>query len=256
MPRPQHTDLTIAVLARNEADRFLPSALEAWCQIADRIVFLDDTSTDNTKELARAAGALVFDAGSTARAWGAETPMRDLLWRLANLNTPDGGFIAFLDCDMVFAKDPRLFLSGKSGAWSFPLFDLWGEAGGKLLYRDDRFWAAHNNPRIWLVRKQPEPAEGWQWSGRGIHSGHLPTNYQVEHSLGVAPRDYGILHYGYIHADYRAAKVQQYLSVKDQLGKHELQHALSIADGSPRLLPLHFDPVFKLMRVDALQEAA
>ena len=182
------SELTVAVLARNEATRFLPSALSAWSDFADRIILLDDSSTDNTKQLAQDAGALVFDVGGCAPMWGNESPARQMLFDLACEFTAPDGWILILDADMTPARDPRPLMDGTTGAWAFRLYDLWGEENGRPLYRWDGMWRAHESPRIWMFKN---PGRGdYVWNARGIHCGHLPANLEIARGIGTAPLDF------------------------------------------------------------------
>jgi glycosyltransferase involved in cell wall biosynthesis len=60
MPGGPLADLSIFIIARNEADR-LPRTLEAVRDLSDDIVVVDSGSTDATRELAAAAGARVIE---------------------------------------------------------------------------------------------------------------------------------------------------------------------------------------------------
>ena len=52
--------LTALIIARNE-ERDLPACLAGLQGLADEIVVVDSHSTDRTREIARAAGARVFE---------------------------------------------------------------------------------------------------------------------------------------------------------------------------------------------------
>jgi len=241
MPR---THLTVATLVRNEANRFLPSALRCWQSFADSIVFLDDNSTDNTRDLAAEAGAIVHRRDASPM-WGEESLARQQLWDLALEHTPDGGHVLFLDADMIPARNPRDLLQGNCDAWAFPLYDLWEEKRGKLYYREDNYWCGHLHPRIWLIRKPS--VQDWAWNARGIHCGHLPLNYSVR-AAGIAPLDMSLLHFAYLTPELRREKGLQYGKTERIMSPFEVRHAQSITDASPRLLPLPFTPQYTLTR--------
>jgi hypothetical protein len=177
-----------------------------------------------------------------------------MLFDLAVQHTEPGDWILFADGDQTLAKDPRpICFNGRSDAYAVYLYDLWDEKDGRLYYREDEHWYGHTTPRIWLIQR-PTPTD-WRWSDRGIHCGHLPLNLTLS-NIGVLPRDYSWLHHAYIAPDLRAAKLAQYGAVSDQLSRPENLHALSIGSPSPRILPLPFDPDYRLERVTKLEEAA
>ncbi|KKL53268.1 hypothetical protein LCGC14_2277110, partial [marine sediment metagenome] len=100
------------MLAKDESDRYLSSALEVWSEISDTILFLDDLSCDNTKELSLSFDK-VRDISPPGRrgggAWGDETPFRKALFNYAITFAEIGDIVFWLDCDMITLKDPRPF---------------------------------------------------------------------------------------------------------------------------------------------------
>lgn len=238
-----------ACMARNEADRFWRSALEAWADFSDEIIVLDDWSEDDTHTIAEEEyGATVYTGAGTDGAWGKESPARQQLWGLSVRDASVGDIILILDADMIPARDPRpIFEMSKADAFAFPLYDLWGrDADGRLLYRDDAYWRGHTFPRFWAIRvKEGFHDREWKWSERGIHSGHLPQNYSPERHAFV-PRDHSLLHYAYLTPELRRKKHAQYMSVADQLSSDEAAHAASIIDEEPNLRRLPFEPEYEL----------
>jgi glycosyltransferase involved in cell wall biosynthesis len=226
-------------MVRNEADRYLPSALKAWSEFADKIVALDDGSTDNTVELLHQYAATVHHWDGK-RAWGHETAARKFLWEKAVEAHTD--FIFVQDADMVPAKDPKDLLVGGIDGVLFCLYDLWSPTD----FRSDHYWRAHTVPRLWLVRR-PQGGVLDNWSGRGIHSGHFSRNLQIERAI-TAPKDYSLLHYSYVDPEDRIKKCKQYMEQFDQLTTHEWAHASSITDPEPRLLPLDVDITWPLRK--------
>lgn len=233
--------LVAAILSKNEGgpDRYLKRVLENSLSFADKVLLLDDDSTDNTREIALDLGVSVSKRPAGSPAWGKESSARAELWAWAAKEAKDG-WVLVQDADMVLHGDPRpLCQTWDLNAWAIPLFDLWDS---ETTARVDGPWAG--GPRIarpWLFRPSqggdlplsfgPPDAIGrkaWtpQWQDRGIHVGHCPANFQLR--CGVVPPDIYWLHYAYLKPEHRKAKHQQYLSVKDQLSPFELQHAESI----------------------------
>lgn len=228
-------DLTVAAIVKDEAGRFLPAALAAWTEFADRVVVLDDGSSDGTPDLLEDAGCIWKTR--QIGLWGNETTARRALWEYAVANTRD--WLLILDADMVPADDPKPVLAGDSGA--FRLFDIWGPGE----YRDDAWWNAHNDLQMWAFRAGTRKYMPWTWEERGIHAYRCPSNamkvFPDVCEVGVA-----LLHYAYATPELRAAKTAQYRAVWDDLGRSERFHASTIEDPAPRTKPLPFKPRWPL----------
>jgi glycosyltransferase involved in cell wall biosynthesis len=240
------SQLVVASLIRNEGDRYLRSALRAWSDFADRIVILDDNSTDKTVEVARSfEKAVVLERyGANEAMWGRESAARRELWDAALENSEPGDAIFWLDADMVPMRDPREYLDDRIDSYLFTLYDLWGEDDyGRLLYRDDAYWRAHFAPRVWMIRRPHELKV--EWNLRGVHCGHLPANWRVERPFYVPP-SHGLLHYGYFDPADRHEKYAQYAKVKAQLSPFEWEHAATIVDDCPRVKPLFDETNWRL----------
>lgn len=238
--------LVVASVVRNEADRYLPSALECWLDFADEVVVLDDGSTDGTVDLCRSAGAKVYERPPGApRLWGAESQARVELHGHVMAEAPD--WVFYLDADMCVSSNPRPHLAGCNGL-AFRLYDIWGL--DPLVYRcDSPWWQAHERHHPWAIRGQCLPtAEDVAYSGRGLHSGHLPVNYNLynTHWRGLEPQHCVMLHYGYADAGDRERKEAAYLAV-EELQPKERAHALTI-NREAELASLPIEPEYVLRR--------
>lgn len=215
--------LIVAILARNEADRYLARVISRCHQFSDAILLLDDGSTDGTMDLARSLGCVV-QSRSGEMAWGAEAPARAQLWENA-AQLADGGWVLVCDADMLLHGDPwPLCASWEASSWAWPLYDLWD---AETTFRVDGPWAmGPQTPRPWLFRPSAltEPPV---WSEKGVHCGHAPLNFPGP--CFVAP-DLVWHHLAYVQKTDRIAKHQQYLAQADQLTPFERNHAESILD--------------------------
>lgn len=214
--------LVTALLAKNEGgeDRYLKRVLENALSFSDKVLLLDDSSTDSTREIALDLGVSVSKRPAGTSAWGAERSARAELWDWGAKEAKDG-WLLIQDADMILVGDPRpLTLSWEVNAWAWPLVDLWDS---ETTFRVDGPWAGGPRlPRAWLFR--PSAAKGATWNDRGIHVGHAPN---FGWTIGVAPGVYW-KHYAYLRPEHRKAKFEQYMGVKDQLSPFEFEHAQSI----------------------------
>lgn len=240
------SSLIVAALVKNESSRYWKSCLQTWSEFADKIVVLDDNSTDKTAAMARKVKKAVVYTRYGASAWGAESEARRELFDTAMSEAEVGDHVLWLDADMVPLADPREFINNRSDTYFFTLYDLWGRDGkDRLVYREDAFWSAHTRPRAWMVRKSKHlPSE---WGDRGLHCGHLPLNYE-SHTPFFVPPSHALLHYGYADEADRHEKAAAYLAKRDQLSVQEVAHARSIVDDAPFLKPLLVKPKWELIR--------
>lgn len=243
----------LLTICKNEADNYFGSALKAWSKFVDTILFIDDLSDDNTRDLANSFKKVmeITPPCGFGGLWGNEIKYRRYLFERAWLEAEIGDVLFWEDADMTPSTDPtEAFAMTDVNQWAFPLLDLWDEQDETLYYRlEPPYWVASLHPRIWAVRKTEEAvlvgAEGWQWNERGIHTGHLPTNFpDSEVGLVSAP----ILHYGYLDPRDRETKQEKYVSVRHQLSEHELSHALTITDENPTIWAVDFEPEYRLNR--------
>lgn len=227
--------LVVASVVRNEADRYLRSALDCWLDFADEVVVLDDGSTDGTVELCRSVGATVHEREG-APLWGDEGRVRQELYGHVMASKPD--WVLWLDADMCPSSDPRVHMDGCQGL-AFRLYDLWGPR----VYRCDGLWKAHERHHPWAVNAWYLPVDG-RYSERGIHAGHLPLNHGVQAFRGLNEHCV-LLHYGYADAGDRLEKEQRYLPL--DLHPVERAHALSI-NREATLAELEIVPDYELVR--------
>ncbi len=243
--------IIVACVQKNELHRYLPNLIQGWATFADKIVILDDNSDEDQQALLDEAleavpiETTVVSSEASQALWGNESPLRQQLWHLALRESSEGDWIFILDADMIPANNPReVFNAAEDGnvkSVAFTLYDLWSLI--PLRFRSDPFWRGHFSPRVWAVRHGDGDRDRvWKWSERGVHTGHLPENYN-EIAL-VAPKKMALLHLAYATPEDREAKHRQYTDLADQLTPQEYAHAESILDENPNLLPLPFGTDF------------
>jgi SAM-dependent methyltransferase len=228
--------LTAGFLVRNEAHRYLEAALQHARTYADRIVVLDDASTDETPEIcARYADVLEIRESS---GFHQEWQVRRELWNLMLSTCPD--WLLVLDADEILegmSGRSRALLRGLdlAGANScgVPLYDLWDAPD---TYRDDAQWTAHHRLHPVLVRHRAECL--YRWREADQHCGRIPVDALDGWGLRASTRTLRVLHYGWMSPQDRAAKAARYARLDPQSRWGNAQHYASILDPHPTLRTL------------------
>lgn len=207
-----------AILAKDEAGRYLEQTIESLRPLVDKILLLDDNSTDRTRELAWDLGCHVRKRDGS-QMWGNESPARQELWAWGKEECGDG-WLYISDADHLTGANPdgwrQMLTSWNVNAWAFPLLDLWDSP---TTFRADGFWQGYTIPRPWLFR--PSKVSRETWNDRGIHCGHAPNADWV---VGLAPASMAILHLGWLREADRVAKHLRYAEQGDKLSVWERQH--------------------------------
>lgn len=214
-----------AILARNEADRFLRECLESLLPVCDTILLLDDNSTDGTVALAESFGCHV-KRRQGAPMWGQESSARQELWAWgAEVAGSEWLLIADADQELVATREQIAAMesSWEATAWGIPLYDCWDSPDS---FRSDGHWGAFRFKRPWMFR--PAVCKDPIWGTRGLHVGHAPANFP--YVVGQAPEGVYWKHYGWMRKADRDCKLERYLAHKDQLHPNELAHLLSVND--------------------------
>lgn len=232
----------ICSIVKNEAENFLPRALDCWKSVSDRLVVVDNYSTDGTRRLLEDANAEIHCLKTPMD--GAETNARSFLWDRATKSAEDGDWLVWADADHCFAGDfrPTLAQTDRNRA-VFPVFDMWTPTA----YRSDAWWRLR--PWWQAVRWGPWAHKAtWDWPERGWHSGHVPRNAAAVFGLAVpVPNECGLLHYGYATPELRVRHAEAYQARSEHLTPGEKFHAGTITDERPRLVALPFEPRWRLL---------
>jgi hypothetical protein len=217
--------LITALLVRNEADKYLERVLTRCLQFSDKVLVLDDGSTDGSERIAWRLGCEVRQRANTGM-WGNEAPARAELWDWAAQEAGDG-WALICDADMLLHGDPRPFcLTTQHNAWAFPLFDLWDS---ESTYRCDGFWQGHLHPRPWLFRPGRLQCDPPIWPDRGLHTGHCPQNAAIDAGICDSSQ-LCYMHLAYLTLPARIRKRDQYLAQSHLLTPFERAHAASVGD--------------------------
>ncbi len=237
--------IIIATIARDEASRYLRSALAAWSAFADLIIAIDNDSTDATRDLLFDAGATLVDAPSEKPMWDDEAPFRRRLFECAVTAATDDDVILWLDADMTPLRDPRSVFVDGGDVYLFNLYDLWSADEYRM---EPSYWIASVAWRPWALSakfaRKLDPAA----LERDIHCGHLPPFDPLTAETVYMPPSFGLLHYGYRSEQDRAERSDRYLGIAARLSPQELAHAQTILDADPLLTKLPYAPAWPLER--------
>lgn len=225
------------MIVRNEEGRWLEKALEQMKAICDRVVVIDDNSTDYTYEICldflREIDVLYRNA---ERKWhNKEYELRQQLWDITTAKASEGDIIVCFDADeLITEKDITQFKkelewlksSEEADGIGYRLYDMWSNSH----YRDDQYWRAHKGIWNFVIKYKPERFEGFKETG--LHCGRFP---QVKTPLNLAMSGVKVKHMGWSREEDRKKKYERYMR-NDPNGEYGwLAQYESILDERPNL---------------------
>jgi glycosyltransferase involved in cell wall biosynthesis len=225
--------ITLAMLVRNEAERYLKQVLSQARLYVDSAVILDDASEDDTVEVCKEVlqGIPLTIVSHEEPGFHHEITLRKKLWELAVAANPE--WILILDADEVFEDRaveelPKLAANEEVEVYYFRLYDMWDEEH----YREDQYWKAHHYYRPFMVRYLPDFP--YQWKETPQHCGRFPRNVTELKGMKSSLR---VKHLGWMKPEDRLNKYYRYKKLDPQ-GIYGIKaQYLSILDPKPRLLP-------------------
>ena len=228
---------------KNEA-RWIRRAVESIAPICDRIVVLDDHSTDGTAREAIAGGA---DYNICFSPFDGLDEVRDknYLLDIALETRPD--WIICIDGDEVLRDGAASVLltamkTTLCRALALPIWYLWDSEGQR---RVDGVYGSMT--RVSAFRPGPERFEGTaSVFGANFHCGNAPQSI-----IGRGVVDAPLLHYGYMHREDRIRKFRWYnlndpMNDKEDRYRHTVQGDIAEVPASARLMhagPLELRPL-------------
>lgn len=227
-----HNTLTLSMIVRNEANRYLPRVLAQARNYIDSAVIIDDASTDNTAALCRESLKDIPLTLITLKEsiFHNEYLLRRTQWEETVKTDPD--WILALDADEIFEDDFKnkvrnLINQTDIDAYCFRLYDFWNEE----YYREDDWWNAHLRYHSFLIRYVP--GFPYRWNTIPQHCGRVPFNVL---DLPYATSALRLKHYGWAQAKDRQEKYERYMKLDPGAGYGNIKQYQSILDANPNLL--------------------
>ena len=221
-------------LIRNEAakNRWLKQFLVQMKLICDRVVVLDDASTDNTADMCENMGFEVYRSRKSL--WGEnELLQRQELWKCTTQGAKYGDWILCLDADELLVSEHINFIKYLLSSLdrfdinglAFRLFDMWDNNH----YREDKWWTAHF--RQWPMAVKYQDIE-YEWIDKKLHCGRFPKNAASKCVATWIP----IKHMGWSKEEFRQAKYERYIQIDPEGKNGILEQYKSIIDENPNLI--------------------
>jgi len=181
----------------NEENRWLEKALVQLERLADKIVILDDCSTDKTPKICKSFKKVIYYRNEERMFDKDEHLAREKLWNLTIKEKPD--WVICSDADELF--DARFkckmdeLMNGTDIAFALHIINLWGDDEH---FRADPRWANAYNIRFF--KYLPESKQSF--FNKKLHCGSAPI-YAYRRKVRI---DLNIFHYGYIREKDRKRK--------------------------------------------------
>jgi glycosyltransferase involved in cell wall biosynthesis len=206
LPKVPSPRLTLSMVVKNEAGRFLRPVLESARKYITDAVIIDDASTDTTCEICEEVlkGLPLRIIHNTESKFSNEILLRKQQWEETIQTNPD--WILILDADEIFEDKfaeevSQMMWATDVDVYKFRLYDFWDES----CYRDDAFWRAHLYYAPFMIRYKPELT--YRWKETPQHCGRCPLTI---FTLPSRQSNLRLKHYGWAREEDRIAKYERY----------------------------------------------
>ncbi|WP_347561857.1 glycosyltransferase [Clostridium sp. E02] len=198
--------ITLSMIVKNEAGRYLKQVLESLIGFIDEAVIIDDASCDDTIDMCRTIlkDVPVHIIQNDNSMFASEVELRKKQWNETVKTNPD--WILNLDADEIIEKRfwqdaQKLINNPDYDFYCFRLYDMWN----KTHYREDEYWNAHSIYRPFLMRYQPDFK--YIWNETAQHCGRFPIN---TFSFPNATLEFRVKHLGWATTADREEKYKRY----------------------------------------------
>lgn len=223
--------LTLSMIVRDEADRYLTEVLESARAYINDAVIIDDGSLDNTVNLCHKLLDVIPHKIIKNKQSGFhnEWQLRSRQWAETVAVNPD--WILFLDADEIFEEKfktgvKELIKNNACDVYLFRLYDFWDAEH----YREDDLWQAHKLYRPFMLRYHNDAHYTFKQTAQ--HCGRMPANvFDFPYELS----NYRLKHFGWAKKSDRIEKYNRYLSFDPDGIYGSLAQYHSILDPDPKL---------------------
>ena len=221
--------LIVNMIGRNEEARYLETVLTHVKEYADKIIFTDDDSTDQTAQIAINIGAHV-QLIKPSMFCVDESALRQQAWNFMETYAKEGDWILDLDCDEILYginSLPTLLQQKQYSVIQIMFYHMWNATE----YRIDKAWRPSIQPRLFRF------VRGGQFPNKKLACGSTPK-YVLEWARkgsALTANNLRIQHLGYQNDIDKKMKYDRYMEL-DGGRYHSLQHLKSILDESPELV--------------------
>ena len=200
-------NLILGCLVYNEEKRFLKKFLNDISQLTNKIVIIDDGSTDNSISICSKYTSNIYQ---TDRLMAKdESILRSKLWEKCTEIAKEGDYILIQDCDELYTNnsiqnfEKTIYAAEKLQADSIAhiKYDMWNENQ----YREDPpYWQAHFNYLVWCVKYRKN--YDYYFNNMKLHCGSIPVNAYYN----AFPSKLQVQHMAYSTLELRKQKVEFY----------------------------------------------
>lgn len=232
LPIAKGAKLTLSMIVKNEAGKFLEEVLQHAKQYVDEAVIIDDHSTDETKDIVKRVLAdipYVLIENDESK-FHNEVELRKQQWEEVIKTKPD--WIINLDADEMFedsfiSEVKELINQQFVFLYSFRLYDFWSETE----YRHDQYWSSHLRYRPFLLKYVD--SFPYKWNEKSQHCGRFPNNvFQLPNKIS----QYRVKHLGWSKPEIRQEKYLRYKQLDPNGEFGIIKQYESILDEKPNLI--------------------
>jgi GT2 family glycosyltransferase len=228
----EENKITLSMIVKNEAGRYLKQVLESLKGHIDEAVIIDDASCDDTVNMCRAILKEIplHIIQNDKSMFASEAQLRKKQWEETVKTNPD--WILNLDADEILEKNfwknaQELINNRDYDLYCFRLFDMWNNTQ----YREDEYWNAHNVYRPFLMRYQPDFK--YKWNEAAQHCGRFPINTS---SFPKSALEFRVKHLGWSAPVDRVEKYKRYQLLDSDAIYGIKEQYDSILDTDPNLV--------------------